>query len=362
MKKALGLIIFLLIFGLILLPGLPAADTSRGSPEEQGASGGIDTTVPPSQGDEAGGGADPGKGKVKGKDKGKDKGKGKVKAKPARKEFSFKLDLGTDFSTHLALPRILDPEGRFIRDEDVRFHADFRAYRRIRLDKGNLYLGYRFFERVNVEFNELNLQSHTASVNHIWKVNGRLRVTTGLDYRHFLLDKSSLLNRYRLSGQLFFHEKGPWWGKIGYEEAIRNYNSNDDQDAHAHRASVAQVRYLANGRDYVSFGYDYTRSEADGSRFSYDRHRLVVSLTKYLKQHGKLTGGLSETFARYDGIDLIEGERRRDDRFGVFLRYERKVNDTTSVYGGASWMEQNSNLGRQDYDQAIFFLGTTMRF
>lgn len=279
-----------------------------------------------------------------------------------KKPWSLYLSASGEYVDGIAPPLTVATALSPPREDDFRALLGLGGQYRFNVgDKGTLVAGYDFSQTLYSEFNEFNLQTHTFSGRYSRPLNKDISLSVNYGYTHYTLDGDDFLGTHLVALSGFFHETGPFYGRVGYRFQNDEFDFNPSQDRDLHSINLIQYWFFPNTKDYLSGGYIYTNANATLSRWDFDSHRVFASGQYEPRPKHTLTVLLSYTSYNYDGFDTLETTKIRDtDIIGFRMQWTYEVLARREVFVKYSVTDVDSNIIRQDYLGQVFSLGTNI--
>ncbi|MGC3968153.1 MAG: hypothetical protein QM775_12525 [Pirellulales bacterium] len=321
------------------------------------------------------------------------------------KPWSFALTQTTDYGTSLALPIGLTPSNVLLSpvgnpaqagiltlgqaetlgilgnlglapvppSNDVQgvFEDDFQfqttaatSYQRQLGDYGVLTASYSFYQNMHPDVDELDLQSHTPTVQHAIQLTDRVTLTNYYTYSYYFLSGSSFVSQNRIGSTALLRANDLWDLSLGTNYSNANFRGGStflNSDNYA--GTLEATRYLDENRNnYVKAGYGTGYSDAVFRGFAYQVNN-IYTIIRFLygdenRNEVRLTGG----YGRYDfiGADPIQTNIfRADNLYNAGLFYGRKIGDNWQLFAQYTYLKSNSNVSRQLYNSDLVSLGVT---
>ncbi len=292
---------------------------------------------------------------------------GEFPQRPVRKvekPLNFHLTISEEWVDGLALPLTVSTAFVPIRSDDFRTKiAAGLDYRLPVGQKGKLTTGYYFFQSLYADFNNLNFQSHTLSGRYNHEATKDVNLSANIGFTYNRLDGNDFMNLFNISPGVFFREKGSFFGKVVYNYANLDYKLNPGQDSDIHTLSFTQYYFLPNKKDFIAAGYAYANTDATLKRWDFNLHRGFISGKHEFNPKNRVTGSLSYSSYDYQGFDTLETTKKRQDNiFSLNVRYTYEFRDMADIFVRYFYLNNDSNLARQDYDSNVIAAGIALDF
>lgn len=211
---------------------------------------------------------------------------------------------------------------------------------------------------------ELDLMSHTPSVNYAVKLTDRITTATYYNYAYYFLSGSSFLTQNRIGSLTTFAANERWTYNLGVNYANVNFRQGADflnSDNYAGTIEANRFFDAAQTR-YLRIGYGGGYSDALNQGFSY-RVNNVYSVYRFLfGSDNKNEMRLSSGYGFYDfvGADPIQQNlKRADNIYTAGVYYGRQLSTNVQLFAQYTYLNSNSNVSRQLYNSDLFSLGIT---
>jgi hypothetical protein len=250
-------------------------------------------------------------------------------------------------------------------EDDFQFQSTAGVgYKHVIDEYRTLTLGYTYYQNLHPDVKQLDLMSHTPSVNYAVKLTDRVATAAYYNYAYYFLSGSSFLTQNRVGSLTTFAANERWTYNLGANYANVNFRQGADylnSDNYAGTLEANRFFDTAQTR-YFRLGYGGGYSNAVNEGFSY-RVNNFYTMYRFLYGSGnrnemRLSGG----YGLYDfvGADPIQqGLRRKDNIYTAGLFYGRKITDNVQLFAQYTYLNSNSNVSRQLYNSDLFSLGLT---
>ncbi|MBL9083141.1 MAG: hypothetical protein JNK76_15100 [Planctomycetales bacterium] len=263
----------------------------------------------------------------------------------------------------LPVPPGTDVQGVF--EDDFQFQTTAAtSYQRELGEFGVLTAGYSYYQNLHPDLDELDLQSHTPTVQHAIQLTDRITLTNYYTYSYYFLSGSSFVSQNRIGSTAVLRANDRWDFGLGTNYANANFRGGSQfLNSDNYAGTLEATRYLDEGRNnYIKAGYGAGYSDAVLSGFAYQLNS-VFTVIRFLygnefRNEVRLSGG----YGRYDfiGVDPIQSTIfRADNIYNAGLFYGRKIGDNWQVFAQYSYLKSNSNVARQLYNSDLISLGVT---
>lgn len=227
-----------------------------------------------------------------------------------------------------------------------------------------LTLGYSYYQNLHPDVKQLDLMSHTPSVNYAVKLTDRITTATYYNYAYYFLSGSSFLTQNRIGSLTTFAANERWTYNLGVNYANVNFRQGADfLNSDNYAGTFEANRFLDSAQTrYLRIGYGGGYSDALNQGFSY-RVNNIYSVYRFLfGSDNKNEMRLSSGYGFYDfvGADPIQQNLKRNDNIytaGVY--YGRQLSTNVQLFAQYTYLNSNSNVSRQLYNSDLFSLGVT---
>lgn len=262
-----------------------------------------------------------------------------------------------------AVPPGTNVQGVF--EDDFQFQSTAGiGYKHVIDEYQTLTLGYAYYQNLHPDVDELDLMSHTPSMNYAVKLTDRVTTAAYYNYAYYFLSGSSFLSQNRVGSLTTFAANERWTYNVGANYANVNFRQGADflnSDNYAGTFEANRFFDAAQTR-YFRLGYGGGYSDAQNSGFSY-RVNNFYTMYRFLYGSGnrnemRLSGGYG--FYDFVGADPIQQSlKRRDNIYTAGLFYGRQITDNVQLFAQYTYLNSNSNVSRQLYNSDLFSLGLT---
>lgn len=241
--------------------------------------------------------------------------------------------------------------------------------------------GYEFFQSVQFDLTDFNLQDHRPEIQLIGRYEN-LRFGLLTRYEYFLRDSNSFLSEATGSPWFSLEEGSFGRTEVYYRARLRDFKGSEFEvrDSFNQAPGIRQYLYLGSPDRYLAAGYQFDREDPnhntnDANRFAYDGQELNLGLGWDLP--GEISSRLFYAYRReqypenslygnslYDGTPGIvtTHEGRRDKVHQVMVVLRRPLGSYLQLVAAYLGTFNGSNDGEFDYDRHIASLFLEARY
>ena len=246
--------------------------------------------------------------------------------------------------------------------------VDF-AYDLARSEKESMTVGY-FFTANEYEsgVNSFDLFDHYLYGTYYRKLDPKWTFGFRLSDQYSILGGDSFRNQVGLRPSLLHRLDESWTAEIAYNHSIDNYMTPtatvSDRDGSSHTVIGSLGWDIPDTKMRLQAGVFYTLNDAEGPDYDYDRFGYFTGVHMPLAEKFDLDFIWTRTQDDYDNLNSFSGfSVVRSDRVDVLsARLTRGLDDRTSLFLQANWIDDDSNVTVFDYTQHVFMGGLIFKF
>lgn len=278
------------------------------------------------------------------------------------KPWSVTLGGGLEYDDNLSVPESDFNSG----ESDTAAVFDLSAIYETDWREVELEAGYDFYQSLYFDVDDLDMHSHSISG------------TATTEYKEFDPSASYRYTNIRLGGDPYLQVHSAsigagrvlqewWYVNIAYNLQGRDFDDGDDSDRDGLRNILAVDHYFFYRPRQLSgiLSWYLEVQDADGSEFDYLGNRLRFNLRGPTEIKGlevQLEVGYDFEDRDYDNVTPSIGKKRWDKRHTFHTRARIPVAPPMDVVFDYRYIDSDSNLPEQDYEQNIVTLRVEMRF
>lgn len=248
-------------------------------------------------------------------------------------------------------------------EDDFQFQSTAGVgYKHVIDENQTLTLGYSYYQNLHPDVKQLDLMSHTPSVNYAAKLTDRLSTSLYYNYNYYFLSGSSFLTQNRVGTITTFAANERWTYNLGANYSNVNFRQGAEYlDSDNYAGTFEAIRFLdTKQNNYFKLGYGGGYSDAANNGFSY-RVNSLNGMLRFLYGNGnKNELRLNGSYGFYDfvGIDPIQQNlRRADNIYTAGIYYGRNLTDHVQLFAQYTYLNSNSNVVRQLYNSDLVSIG-----
>lgn len=274
--------------------------------------------------------------------------------------FFAEVELGLEYDSNVVIDDIDLNLG--LGDES----AELRARLGYETDLGpstELKLGYRFAQRVYEEFDQFDLQSHTASIAVEHDLGP---ADLEIDYRFadVALGGDGFVGIHRLSPSLSFYVDRTVLVRAEYAYSDKDFRDRIDRDADKHALGVDLFWLVDRPKTYLVFGYRVADEDARDDQFDFRSHEFRLRLAQRFQladRRAQLRLGWRYEDRDFKSETLSIGAARRDDRHRLSAELIWEADPSLDVSLEYEYSDFASNLSVADYSQSVIGLSARLK-
>jgi len=280
----------------------------------------------------------------------------------SEKPFDAYFSTNVEWVENLALPTNVSNTVTPVRKNDSRTNISFGVGKTFETKQNDtITVGYDFSQSLYHKFDTFDLQRHTASGIYTHEVNDKLSMSVNTDFTYYNLDQKDFMHLFSIGPSVFFHEKGPFFGKVGYNYGNLNYKQNSGLDSHVHTINIAQYYFVPNSEDFISVGYVHSEADATLKQWDYEMDGIYVTGKHHFSEKTDIVGSVSYSSYGYHGLDTVQTTKKREDNVVSYaIAYIYKLSEMTDLFVRYSYVDNDSNLRRQAYSSNALSIGMTL--
>ncbi|MBA4019055.1 MAG: hypothetical protein C0483_17950 [Pirellula sp.] len=235
------------------------------------------------------------------------------------------------------------------------------SYQRQVGEFGTLTASYTYYQNLHPDVKQLDLMSHTPSVQYALKLTDRLTNATYYNYAYYFLSGSSFVTQNRIGNITTFRVNDRWDLAGGTNYANANFRNANYLNSDNYAGTLEATRYMDEARNnYVKVGYGAGYSDAALTGFAYMVNNGFITTRILYGDENRNELRLTGSYGRYDfkGLDPIQQTiYRADNIYNAGLFYGRKIADNVQLFAQYNYLKSNSNVARQLYNSDLISLG-----
>ncbi len=276
------------------------------------------------------------------------------------KGFFAEIELGFEYDSNVVIDDIDLNLG--LGDES----AELRARLGYETDLGpstELKLGYRFAQRVYEEFDQFDLQSHTASIAVEHDLGP---ADLEIDYRFadVSLGGDGFVGIHRLSPSLSFFVDRTVLVRAEYAFSDKDFRDRLDRDAEKHAVGVDLFWLVDRSKTYLVFGYRMSDEDAGDDQFDFRSKEFRLRLAQRFTladRRAQIRLGWRYEDRDFKSETLSIGAIRKDDRHRLSAELVWEVDPSLEISAKYEYSDFSSNLPVADYSQSVIGLSALVK-
>lgn len=229
-------------------------------------------------------------------------------------------------------------------------------------ERGTFTAAYSYYQNLHASVEQLNLQSHTPTLQYALKVNDRLTATTYYNYSYYFLAGSSYVNQNRLGSYLTFTPNQCWDLTLRGDFNYANFQPAPFLNSDNYAGTLEATRYLHGERnDYLRIGFGSGYSDARYRGFAYQLTNIYAGSRKMFGARKQYELRLLGSYGIYNffGTDPLQNIVRDDRIFTGNIYVGRTFHKKWQVFGSYTYLDSFSTVARQLYDSSVTSMGVS---
>lgn len=250
-------------------------------------------------------------------------------------------------------------------EDDFQFQSTAGiGYKKVIDEYRTLTLGYTYYQNLHPDVKQLDLMSHTPSMNYAVKLTDRVTTSLYYNYAYYFLSGSSFLTQNRVGTLTTFAANERWTYNLGANYANVNFRQGADfLNSDNYAGTFEANRFFDDAQNnYLRLGYGSGYSDAVNNGFSYRVNNLYGMLRFLYGTGNKNELRFNGSYGYYDfvGLDPIQQNlRRADNIWTAGIYYGRNLSDHLQLFAQYTFLNSNSNVARQLYNSDLMSIGLT---
>ena len=227
-------------------------------------------------------------------------------------------------------------------------------------DHGTFTASYSYYQSLHPSVQQLNLQSHTPTLQYAALLTERLTATSYYTYSYYFLEGDSFVDQNRTGTFLTFRANERWDWSLRGDYSHANFQSAPFLNSDNYAGTLEATRYLGEGRNnYLRMGYGYGYSDAQYRGFAYQLNNAYATARRLFGCNNLNEFRLTGSYGTYDflGLDPIALITRNDRIFTGNLFLGRTLTTGLQVFASYTYLNSDSNVVRQEYDSSLTSVG-----
>lgn len=229
-------------------------------------------------------------------------------------------------------------------------------------ERGTFTASYSYYQNLHPSVKQLDLQSHTPTLQYALKINDRLTAATYYNYSYFFLSGSSYVNQNRLGSYVTFTPNACWDLTLRTDYNHANFQPAPFLNSDNYAGTIEATRYLHGARnDYLRIGFGSGYSDAQYRGFAYQLTNIYAGSRKLFGSSNQNEFRLLGSYGIYNffGTDPLENVARDDRIFTGNIYLGRTFKKRWQAFGSYTYLDSFSTVNRQLYDSSITSMGLT---
>ena len=276
------------------------------------------------------------------------------------KKWQLKLGTGLEFDDNLTVEEQDNVSGQ--EDYAVVFELEGKySPEFLSPYSGEVY--YEFYQSFYEDFSEFDLQTHTAGLTGEQEFQGW---DIGLDYNftYMFLGSDGFLQTHSLSPSVGKSLQSNLYTNFSYIFIDKDFRNDSDSDRDAFNNSIGgdAFYFFQKNQAYCQLGYRLEDEDASGDEFDYMGHIFNAAVQIPAPLDTKVRLSYKYHFKDYSNITQSIGSEREDKKQTVSLTVSGDIRDNIGLKFDYQYIDNDSNLSSNEYNQNIVFLGATVVF
>lgn len=233
-------------------------------------------------------------------------------------------------------------------------------YQRAVGDRGTFTAAYSYYQNLHASVKQLDLQSHTPTLQYAVKLNDRLTAATYYNYSYYFLSGSSYVNQNRLGSYVTFTPNQAWDLTLRTDYNLATFQPAPFLNSDNYAGTIEATRYLRCARnDYLRFGFGSGYSDANARAFAYQLTNVYAGSRKLLGATNQYELRLLGSYGIYNffGPDPLQNVTRDDRIFTGNIYVGRTFKNRWTAFGSYTYLDSFSTVARQLYDSSVTSMG-----
>jgi hypothetical protein len=227
---------------------------------------------------------------------------------------------------------------------------------------GTLTAAYSYYQNLHPDVKQLDLQSHTPTVQLAVQLTERVVATSYYTYSYYFLDGNSYVNQNRTGTFLTFMPNQAWDLTLRGDYNHANFQPAPFLNSDNYAGTIEATRYLRGARnDYLRVGFGSGYSDAEFRGFSYQLTNVYAQSRKLFGAGNQFELRLLGSYGIYNffGTDPLENVVRDDRILTGNIYVGRTFKNCWQVFGSYTYLDSFSTVNRQLYDSSVTSVGLT---
>ena len=248
---------------------------------------------------------------------------------------------------------------------DIIYNFDFSgSYKVIDTKKNTWETGYSFFQNLHEELSNLDIQTHTFSLNGSHKID-KSKPGIRSYYSRTTLGNDNFLEIVSISPNVEFPLSPEIYTIGSYNYKYSNFFNIPSRDAQSHGLGFDNFYFFLEGKGYFLLSYRVEHVNARGDQFDY-LGNFVTAKVKYPLQVLGLETQLDLSYKffikDYNNLTPSIGEERRDIRHTIQFGIIQPINKNVKAKLQYKYINADSNLPTFDFSKNIVAMNLEVSF
>lgn len=283
------------------------------------------------------------------------------------KEVGFNSSIGVEYDDNVTLQPIDENAADISGKEDWRTVVNAELARRIFSKWGEFGLSYSFYQSLQADLTDYNVQDHTASIYFSSDMRP-FQPFIQYSYDYCLVDNEKYMEKHTLlrSMDITWLSSNVTQAYDQYEKT--NYSdSPEDKDqnrtGYANTLGLNQYFYIMQDKGYIKVSAAYKDNRTEGSDWDYSSWKAALGLSVPLPlANTTLKVGSEYEDSNFFNEDSSFDEKRKDENFSNWLEVVYKINEEWNLSLSYKHINNDSNIDFYNYTKNITSLFVNYSF
>jgi hypothetical protein len=229
-------------------------------------------------------------------------------------------------------------------------------------ENGTLTASYTYYQNLHPTVEQLNLQSHTPTIQYAHKLNDRLVSTSYYTYTYYFLDGQSYVDQNRTGTGLTYSPNQRWALSTRFDFNHANFQPAPFINSNNYAGVFEATRFYGDGtNNYIRVGYGAGYSDAQLRGYSYQINNVYGIWRRLFGTSNLNEIRITGTYGLYNffGTDPFAGIARDDRIYSLSFFLGRNVTKHLQLFASYTYLNSDSNVVRQEYDSSLTSIGAS---
>jgi len=227
---------------------------------------------------------------------------------------------------------------------------------------GTFTASYTYYQNLHPSVEQLNLQSHTPTLQYACQLTDRLVSTSYYTYSYYFLDGNSYVNQNRVGTGVTFSPNERWALSTRFDYNHANFQPAPFLNSDNYAGVLEATRYYGNGTDnYVRVGYGSGYSDARLRGYAYQINNVYGMWRRLFGASNLNEVRVTGTYGMYNffGVDPFAAIARDDRIYSLNFFLGRNVTKQLQLFASYTYFNSDSNVIQQEYDSSLTSIGAS---